>query len=83
MTPELFKDLPPEYVFLAQDKDGTIKAYTHKPFKDDIDWYPNYMIPGSRDMIVRYSVPNTVVTYWEDSLLIRTRYGNYDIRGDI
>lgn len=72
ISQELFKDLGPEYIFIAQDQDGTIKAFTHKPLRDDIDWYPNYMIAGSKEIVIPQvgNAPRFIVN-WDITLIKR------------
>ena len=45
----LFNIAGASYNYLAQDLDGTIKAYTSKPLHDEYDWYPNYLQSGSKE----------------------------------
>lgn len=47
----LFNIAGASYNYLAQDFDGTVKAYISKPLHDEEDWYPNYLIHGEKEFI--------------------------------
>ena len=72
-TQEMFKS--PElagksdFRFIAQDQDGTIKAYNYKPLRDDVDWYPNYMIHGAMEIVIWAPTEKTFVNNWSESLI--------------
>lgn len=66
-----FKDLDKKFNFLAQDKDGTIAAFTHKPHKDGDEWENNYMPPDSEYKVLHWGDGGTNIRDWEDSLIKR------------
>lgn len=72
-TQEMFKDLPPKFKYIGQDKDGTIAAYTHKPFSDYEEWHVDYIHAFSEASII-WSPEKGTTLYspnWENSLIKR------------
>lgn len=68
---EMFNGLADKFKFIAQDKDGSIAAYTHKPYKDGDEWCVNLMVPNPDCKILEFGDSEITVGNWEDSLIKR------------
>jgi len=66
-----FRGLDPKFNYLAQDKDGAITAYTHKPYKDGDEWCMNFMVPNADCQLIKSGHSSVVINNWEDSLIKR------------